>query len=243
MVLLKIRVERNGFGLCKNIEHAIKGRKRGSDMKRYMEQIRCNTQGMNRKQRLEYILTYYWYHILGIAATIFLILFFVIHFGFGMVKPEFTCVLINQDINYVRDEKLAETFSEYSGIELKRINVDSDYNLSYGNVRLEGVNESSYEKFFFKWRNNELDAVIMPESFYKYCKEMGGTYRNLGKMKTGNLPLYEDDGIYTAVRIQGTELEKYLVDGIEEMLLVFPADGENQQECGEFLSYMINAQS
>ena len=41
------------------------------------------------------------------------------------------------------------------------------------NMRLEGANESSYEKFFFNIAAGVLDAVIMPESFYMYAVEMG----------------------------------------------------------------------
>ena len=69
---------------------------------------------------------------------------------------------------------MEKNFSKASGIDVNRMDINSDYNISYGDMHLEGINESSYEKFFLKWQNGELDAVILPESFYEYCKELGG---------------------------------------------------------------------
>ena len=38
-------------------------------MKHYFEEIRQNTAGMKRIDKAEYILTYYWYHILGVILN------------------------------------------------------------------------------------------------------------------------------------------------------------------------------
>ena len=45
-------------------------------MNRYFQNIREKTGGMNTGQKIEYILTYYWYHILGLLVLIFLPVFF-----------------------------------------------------------------------------------------------------------------------------------------------------------------------
>ncbi|MDO4296932.1 MAG: hypothetical protein Q4C59_00465 [Lachnospiraceae bacterium] len=208
-------------------------------MKNYIEEIHRNTSGMSGKDKRNYILTYYWYHILGIAAAVSLILFLPVHVLFGMEKPEFTCVLVNQKIDYGRDREIGQAFADFTGKAPDRIEVDSDYYLSYGSVKLEGINESSYEKFFFRWRNQELDAVIMPESFYEYCKTLGGGYLDLGNFETGDLPLYEDGETFTAVRVEETGMKEYLLNETgERLLLVFPDNGRNQTECQEFLRFM-----
>lgn len=206
-------------------------------------EIYRNTEGMNSRDKWAYILTYYWYHLLGIFAFIFLTIFLIVHFAFGMEKPAFTCVLVNQDINHSRDEEIAEALAEETQSDVDDIVIDSDFNISYGDVQLTGANESSYEKFFLKWRNKELDAVILPESFYQYCKEMGGSYVNLDEMDTGSLPLYTDQesGLHTAVLVEQTWLKSSLVnDTDEKLLLVFTEDGENRDMCQKFLTFLNN---
>ena len=74
-------------------------------MKSYFAKIRENTAGMNGREKADYVLTYYWYHILGFAAALGLVLFLIIHFGFRQAPPVFTCVLVNQDINFARDQE------------------------------------------------------------------------------------------------------------------------------------------
>src|SRR5699024_2646979 len=128
-----------------------------------------------------------------------LILFLIIHFGFREEPPLFTCALVNQEINFTRDEEIEKDFSADSGIDEGRMEINSDFNIAYGNLELEGINESSYEKFFFKWQNGELDAVVLPESFYEYCRDLGGVFRNLKNWNTEGFTLYEEKGAITAV--------------------------------------------
>ena len=125
-------------------------------MRHYIREIRENTSGMSPRDKAEYILTYYWYHILGVAAAAGLVLFLIIHFGFREDPPLFTCALVNQEINFTRDEEIEKDFSADSGIDEGRMEINSDFNIAYGNLELEGINESSYEKFFFKWQNNSI---------------------------------------------------------------------------------------
>ena len=208
-------------------------------MRHYIREIRENTAGMSPRGKAEYILTYYWYHILGIAAAVGLVLFLIIHFGFREDPPLFTCAMVNQEINYERDGKLEEDFSEASGIDPDRMDINSDFNISYGDTKLEGVNESSYEKFFFKWQNRELDAVVLPESFYKYCRELGGTFRSIAGWDTEGMSVYEDGGEATAVDVADTSLAGYLSDETgERLLLAFPDTGEHEDSCREFLDFI-----
>lgn len=165
--------------------------------------------------------------------------FLIIHFGFREEPPLFTCVLVNQEINFDRDGQMEEDFSEASGIDEARMDINSDYNISYGDVKLEGVNESSYEKFFFKWQNRELDAVIIPESFYEYCKEVDGTFKNLEEWNTEGFTLYEDSGDITAVEVEDTMLSGYLENETgEKLLLAFPDTGQHEDECRAFLDFI-----
>ena len=95
-------------------------------------------------------------------------------------------MIVNQRVDYERDERLASAFAEASGIAEEGILVDSDYVFSYEGVQLEAANESSYEKFFFHWGSGELDAVLMPESFYRYCKKLEYSFGDLRELWPGN---------------------------------------------------------
>ena len=99
--------------------------------------IREKTAGMDRSQKLEYIATYYWYHILFVLAGIGLAILLVRHFFFREPPKEYTCVLINQAVDYIRDEKMEEDFAASSGIPRERVSVDSDYVFSYEGKLLE----------------------------------------------------------------------------------------------------------
>ncbi len=101
---------------------------------------------------------------------------------------------------------------------------------------MEGVNESSYEKFFLRWRNRELDAVIMPESLYRFCEEMGGSYRSLEDMDTSGLETYTDDGVCTAVVLGEADLiEEVTGKNGEKLLLAFPDNSRHGELCETFL--------
>lgn len=210
-----------------------------------IDDYRQKTKGMGRSEKAEYTITYYWYHMLGIAAVLCLVVFFIVHFGFGGGEPEFTCVMVNQEINPARDKEFEARFTEYAGAGKGMVLFDSDYNISYRDevsgrdIVLEGVNESSYEKYFFKWQNHELDAVIMPVSFYHYCKELGGEFTDLSLYSTGNLPVYEEKGKSRAVYIEETEFgEKLSNETGEKLVLAFPDTGEHPDKCQKFLDFL-----
>lgn len=143
-----------------------------SFIRKNIQDIKEKTAGMGRAEKAGYIITYYWYHMLGIAAAFALIVIFGGHFLFGQKKPEFTCVMVNQMTDDARDDRLAEAFAACAGLSPDRVLIDSNYIFSYEGYEMEGLNESYYDKFFLKWGNAELDAVIVEEEFYHFCKKM-----------------------------------------------------------------------
>lgn len=195
---------------------------------------------MTPAQKTEYIITYYWYHILGICAAVMLLIFLPVHFILGEKEPCFSAVLINQPIDYGRDEEMERAFSAYLGEDSGgSVDISSDYNFSYGEVKLEGVNESSYEKFFFRLGGGELDAVIMPESFYRHCLEMDVEFTDLSEFETGDLRIFEDGGKRAAVYAEETGLAGFLDNRTGEALfLAFPSSGTHRQACQEFLNFL-----
>lgn len=210
-------------------------------MGKYWKDIQEKTAGLGRKETCAYILTYYWYHMLIFVAIVALVFLFGVHYGFGNKKPVFTCLMVNQEIDTVRDQEMAESFAKESGLPKDRVVIDSDYNFSYDGLQLEGVNESSYEKLFFQWQNQEIDAMIMSESFYMHCKEMGGGFHILDGQDTEGFTAYMDGGKCTAV-VLGNDSFTELLNGKkdEKLLLAFPSSRKHTEENRSFLAYMKN---
>lgn len=192
-------------------------------MKKWITDIRVKTKDMNREQALEYIAGYYWYHILIACILLGLILLLIYHIGWGNRKKEFSCVLVNQEIDFARDEELAKEFGSFCGLGAEQILINSDYQISYGEKQLEGVNESSYEKFFFNWSAGEIDAMIMPESFYEYCIKQNGEF--------------SEEKIY----IKDTWL-KGMLRGEEEdpVVLVFAEQSRHKDNCAAFMEFVCD---
>lgn len=190
-------------------------------MKKWITDIREKTRDMDREHTLEYIRNYYWYHILIGCIILGLIVLLVYHIGWGERKKEFSCVLVNQAVDYERDEKIAEDFGNFAGIDPGKILIDSDYHISYGDKKLEDVKESSYEKFFFNWSVEEIDAMIMAESFYEYCIGQGGEF-------TGE-----------KILVRGTFLEGLLKEEPDDpLVLVLPANAAHKDNGALFREFV-----
>ena len=225
---------------------AARRKNQGSDrmiFRNYLDDIKEKTQDMSIKEKVAYVITYYWYHILIIVSIIALIFFTVRFYLFGNVRPEFTCVIADHVMNEETAEQIAGDFADMAGLDPELVEIDPDYFFSYGDVEMEGVNESSYEKFFLRWRNQELDAVIIPESLYRFCEEMGGSCRSLEDMDTTGLETYTDNGVCTAVVLgEADMIEEVTGKEEEKLLLAFPDNGRHEELCEVFLRCIADMQ-
>lgn len=207
--------------------------------RRYLDDIRDKTADMSVRQKISYVITYYWYHILIIVSIIALIFFLVRFYVFGNQKPQFECVIVDQEMDDERDARIAQSFAEAEGLDEELVVVDSDFVFSYGDLKLDGVNESSYDKFFLKWQNEEIDAVILSESMYRFCREMHGEFRCLDGMDVSGFETYEDGGKTTAVVLG---MDKFMEAATgrtdEKLLLAFPDNGRHGDLCEAFLECM-----
>lgn len=192
-------------------------------MRRWIADIRVKTEGMSKEQKVEYICNYYWYHILIGCVLLGLVFLLIYHVGWGDRRKEFSCVIVNQEIDFARDKEIAKGFGTFCRLDEREILVDSDYQISYEDKELEGVNESSYEKFFFNWSAGEIDAMIMPESFYEYCLKQNGEF--------------SEERIY----LRETFLKDVLRDNVEDpVLIVFPAQTGHGDKCEQFAEYVMS---
>lgn len=218
----------------------------GAWIRKTMEELRRNTAKMDRRRKAEYVLAYYWHYLLFASAAAGLLILLVRHLFFAPPPKALICVLVNQQADYERDERLARDFSEYSGISPEEILVDSDYLFSYGDVRLEAANESSYEKFFFRWGSRELDAVLMPESFYRYCKEIEYEFADLRSFCTEEQrepfaqSFLKSGERYEALYAEHTRLTPYLrQEGEDRLVLAFVPESGHPEADAAFLRFVL----
>lgn len=211
-----------------------------------LKDIREKTAHMGRKQKLEYITAYYWYYILFAVLLLFLIILLIRHLFFREPPKFFNCVMINQAIDFERDGRLAEDFALDSGLSAEQISIDSNYVFSYVGKQLEGANESSYDKFFFRLGGGELDAAIVPESFYRYCVDLEYEFADLGNMLDEEEKawwqgeLVETNGICNGIYVENLPLMEYLDQEKEDpVLLVFFQNEENTEVNRSFLEFAI----
>lgn len=193
---------------------------------RWIADIRAKTKDMDRARTAEYIADYYWYHILFAVLGIFLIILLSYHLTWGRRTVSFACAIVNERADTARDAALATKFAEYSGVDENEVRIDSHYRVSYAGHEEEGAIESDYEKFFFGWSQGELDAVILPESLYRYVDRLGGRTVDIA----GN-------GI-TAVPLNETAFAKEIADSsADPMVLIFPSTGKHHSESEQFLAF------
>lgn len=217
--------------------------------KKWIEDIRIKTRDMDKVQKREYIITYYWYHMLIAFILLFITGLVIYHLLWGSRKTVFSLAIINQEVNYERDEKILQDFSKAYGIKSKNISVDSNYLLSYGDVTLEGngrLNESLFEKFFFGWNEGAIDAVIMPESFFKYCTSKNGKFTGPSILCLGMKPkemeeyFYKYNGEYMGIYVNKTNIANDFIDNVKDpLILVFLDNSSHITECMEFAEFVV----
>lgn len=219
-------------------------------MKQWLKAIQKQTYGMDRKQKWEYIQTYYWCHILGVCAGVALIIFLIYHLTYGMQKPEFHCVIVNQQTDYERDETVTDAFSEFTGIKPNTLLFDSGYCITYGTMATDQQTQSSYEKFFFGWSAQDLDAVVLPESFYQYCQEQDYTFLSIAQVSSempsqmlyidGCAIVLDQTAFYRQAGLAGLNTAN---GEIEQLLLAFPSNSKHLETCKQFLKYVLQQEA
>ncbi|MDO4804158.1 MAG: hypothetical protein Q4A32_04990 [Lachnospiraceae bacterium] len=125
-----------------------------------IEEIKSNTQGMSRKERLGYIVTYYWLQIGGVIFAVFFLVYFLTHFLFGIkenwIYVTFTNVLTSDEgVNVLRKD-----YIEYAGYDLKEKNVVFNSNSYFDAATVQGTNNNYFQVFAAMVEAGDLDAVI-----------------------------------------------------------------------------------
>lgn len=219
-------------------------------IRQWIRDIKEKTRDMAPAKRRDYIRQYYWHHMLLTVLGLGIFLLFFWHLLWERKNVEFQCVLVNQQTDFEREESMEKEVAACLGLQPEQVRVNSDYQFSYGKVKHEGVNESSYEKFFFQWASGEMDAMLVPESFFRFCvEELSVDFYPIDEMVS--VPLYESfcenglvyfqdkkpAGIYAAKTIFSPMIPQ--TEG-EPVLLLFPREGKHRESSAHFLEMAIS---
>lgn len=139
----------------------------------YAEEEKRKLKPLGAKARREYIWEYHKWQIIS-AALIVLILTLGIIQACTYKATVYELAIVNCGTDFERDRAVEKSLAEFFGINPKRERVvaESAYSIAYGESMSGSANYADYDKLFLKLGNGEIDAVIAPRSFVKYCTEI-----------------------------------------------------------------------
>lgn len=122
--------------------------------------LRKNTEGMSRRERAEYVLTYYWLPIGGVLFGIAFAVYFFSHLLFGIrenwIYVTFVNVLEADDgVTALRDD-----FTDYAGYDLREKNIVFNANSYFDATTIQGTNNNYFQAFVATVEAGDLDAVV-----------------------------------------------------------------------------------
>lgn len=211
---------------------------------------------MSKEEKIDYIIEYYKFHILGIVFLIIAISWTFYHFVLDNKEEGFNCAMVNCAIEG-DSLSLSDDLTEYMGYNPKKITAyfDPDYQIAYPGVDNRAADNSFYEKFFLNIRSGVLDAAIMPKSYMEYCNTVGHPFydvydvlneEQIEKYEADFLTGKDDEGNEYTCGIDISELPFFEEMGIEEveanagepLVLTFPYGGKHLEESSKFLTYL-----
>lgn len=212
--------------------------------------------GMTKKEKRNYILTYYRGWLVSIILVLVVAVGISYHFIFNNAKCSFSCALVN---GYMEkgDTVFSEELDDYFGFQPRKeyAYFDTEYQIAYPGVDNAAADTSFYEKFFLNIRVGSLDAAIIPESFLEYCNTVERVFYDVteilseeqikewepyfitGKDETGNEYICGID----ISRLKFLEKENicFVNDNTgEPAILVFPYNSGHRENCQKFLKLL-----
>ena len=184
-----------------------------------IKDIKKNISGMSSKSAIEYIITYYWYHMLGICAFVGLVVFLIAHFCFPKDQSIFTCAIFGTYLDDGSMSEVARDFANECGVDESLIVFDVNYRL--GENADDVQNEYALEKLILQWSVGSVDAVILDRDVLASIVNAGGEFTAV-----------------PTIDINQTSLAEYFADEKRDFYLVFPSTGRNPDTCQKFAKYI-----
>lgn len=119
-------------------------------------------QGLTRKQKLEYILEYYWIAILAAVCLIAGIIYGIYRANFAVTDNWFYAIFANTTADAGKGSELWDDFAAYTGYDLKEKNIEFNAQSYFDPTTTAGTVNSYYEAFVAVLESGDLDVVTLP---------------------------------------------------------------------------------
>lgn len=213
--------------------------------------------GMSRKQKLEYIFTYYKPHMAFVGASL-LIIGVIIHQAF--IADHRDCFQVAAVNAYIKEgdidisDRLSETL--VSDTSKEKVHFDTQYQLEYPGVKNMLADTSFQEKLLLNIGVGSVDVAILPKKFVDFCNQTEYIFRDVSTvLDEENMKLLRDNLIYTkdengkrypcGIEINNSEFVKNeefaFLEGSkgDDVIMVFPINSDHNSFCNEFVEEVV----
>lgn len=212
---------------------------------------------MNKRQKAEYIFTYYKMHMAAGAAVLLIVGVFIYQMVFVDHRDCYQVAVVNA---YIKEsdvdisDRLSETLVNDTSKE--KVYFDTQYQLEYPGVKNMMADTSFQEKLLLNIGYGAVDAAILPKNFVDFCNETEYIFRDVSTvLDEDNLSRLKDDFIYSedeegqrfpcGIIISDAEFFRAedfsFIEGSagDEAILVFPINAEHDSFCNEFAEELV----
>ena len=208
---------------------------------------------LSGRQKLQYILDYYWLWILGIGAALFLVIYIVYRAGFTVKDYWFYGVFANTMENGGNGSPLWEDYVSYTGYNTRQKRVEMNASSYFDPSVPGGTNNSYYQSFVALVESGDLDVVVLGKEGLKAIGS-SGRLLDLRDEKCGSLMTDYADRIVFCVPYDEEYSEEPVPVGIDisDSLLVsryhlYPDDcvlgisacTKRPESAAEFLEFVL----
>lgn len=193
---------------------------------------------MQKKERVQYITTYYRGVILSLVLLTIVGVIMINGAKEEKQQDVLRVVVVNsyhdnglnnKEIGGLLLEDLAECGLQRS--EHADVFYDTDYQIAYSADGKDYIgtasNAGDYDKFFLNIRSGRIDAAIVPESFLSYCDALEDVYGGVA-LDITNSDFVKQAGIAFVGDNAG-----------EKCYLILPVGGQNEQNASIFQNYLM----
>lgn len=117
--------------------------------------------GLDARQKIRYVIGYYWLWILGIGAGLFLLIYIIYRAGFTVKDYWFYSIYANTMEDGGNGSQLWEDFVAYAGFDTREKKVEMNASSYFDPSVSGGTNNSYYQAFVALVESGDLDVVVM----------------------------------------------------------------------------------
>ena len=117
--------------------------------------------GLDVRQKIRYVIGYYWLWILGVGVGLFLIIYMIYRAGFTVKDYWFYSMYANTMEDAGNGSQLWKDFVDYAGFDTSKKKVEMNASSYFDPSVPGGTNNSYYQAFVALVESGDLDVVVL----------------------------------------------------------------------------------